>query len=502
MTQARERYRPERDKTSKWGIIIDYNMDPLFRPFVFVALYYIVGLICMIVCFVLPSDGKSTQPLDYGSQISLGKSGTIDILVQEDLPAPVYLYYRLSDFHQNHRSFVRSLNVKQLMYPGYPSNGPDTSFACSVFGSCRPEDPEAHNKLEGEASPQRMGRCVFGADRRFILTPTSDGSGVPLFPCGLSASLAFNDSFQLALVSPNDGSLRQLDLDESPEAISFFGDRKKFVNNLLPSEWEERMDMWMTPVFPPASCRYKLGAWPAPGGPERDAVFVRWGRNAVGTTNTRCAYGDEVLAGLQAGPYGGQTCEYGTLVNSQWKDGQQPSWVSDASAPPVDVVPRDLDNIDVVPVVCEGDLEEVQNTRKKGPGWGMSSSHFMNWMRNAGMPSFSKLYGVLDADTLPGGRIPAGTTIRVLVNNLYPTELFDGKKSIFLATTATFGPPKLEDHLHYNFLRPLVEVFEVRLVLITCGVACTVLGTGVLVWSLIQGQAWERKIANLDVVFD
>ena len=101
----------------------------------------------------------------------------------------------------------------------------------------------------------------------------------------------------------------------------------------------------------------------------------------------------------------------------------------------------------------------------------------MNWMRTAGMPSFSKLYGVLDADTLPGGRIPAGTTIRVLVNNLYPTELFDGKKSIFLATTATFGPPKLEDHLHYNFLRPLVEVFEVRLVLITCGVACTVAST-------------------------
>ena len=72
MTQARERYRPERDKTSKLGIIIDYNMDPLFSPYVFVAVYYIAGLICMIVYFVLPSDGESTQPVDYGSQISLG----------------------------------------------------------------------------------------------------------------------------------------------------------------------------------------------------------------------------------------------------------------------------------------------------------------------------------------------------------------------------------------------------------------------------------------------
>ena len=85
MTQVRERYRPERDKTSKLGIIIDYNMDPLFSPYVFVAVYYIAGLICMIVYFVLPSDGESTQPVDYGSQISLGKSGTIDILVQEIL---------------------------------------------------------------------------------------------------------------------------------------------------------------------------------------------------------------------------------------------------------------------------------------------------------------------------------------------------------------------------------------------------------------------------------
>jgi len=58
---------------------------------------------------------------------------------------------------------------------------------------------------------------------------------------------------------------------------------------------------------------------------------------------------------------------------------------------------------------------------------------FIVWMRTAGLPTFKKLYRIIDQD------IPKGATIVVSVFNVYPVTGFSGEKSIVLSTTSWLG---------------------------------------------------------------
>lgn len=52
------------------------------------------------------------------------------------------------------------------------------------------------------------------------------------------------------------------------------------------------------------------------------------------------------------------------------------------------------------------------------------NEHFIVWMRTAALPAFRKLWGRIQTD------IPAGTTIRVDINNRYNSYRFGGKKKV------------------------------------------------------------------------
>eukprot|EP01116_Phalansterium_solitarium_P019763 TRINITY_DN5639_c0_g1_i4.p1 TRINITY_DN5639_c0_g1~~TRINITY_DN5639_c0_g1_i4.p1 ORF type:complete len:315 (+),score=117.36 TRINITY_DN5639_c0_g1_i4:143-1087(+) len=57
---------------------------------------------------------------------------------------------------------------------------------------------------------------------------------------------------------------------------------------------------------------------------------------------------------------------------------------------------------------------------------------FINWMRTAGLPTFRKLYRIIDHD------LPAGD-YTVNIQNNYPVSSFGGKKSVVLSTTSWIG---------------------------------------------------------------
>jgi len=59
--------------------------------------------------------------------------------------------------------------------------------------------------------------------------------------------------------------------------------------------------------------------------------------------------------------------------------------------------------------------------------------HFIVWMRNAWLPKFRKLYGVIHDP------ISEGDELIVTIENLYNTYLFGGKKRIILSTTTWLG---------------------------------------------------------------
>ena len=78
--------------------------------------------------------------------------------VPDDLKPPVLLYYRLTNFYQNHRRYVKSLDSDQLK---------GTAVKNSSLGACDPLDTDKQEHRSGKA----------------------------YYPCGLIANSVFNDTF-------------------------------------------------------------------------------------------------------------------------------------------------------------------------------------------------------------------------------------------------------------------------------------------------------------------
>ncbi|EPQ49963.1 Lem3/Cdc50 [Gloeophyllum trabeum ATCC 11539] len=62
-----------------------------------------------------------------------------------------------------------------------------------------------------------------------------------------------------------------------------------------------------------------------------------------------------------------------------------------------------------------------------------NDEHFQNWMRTAGLPTFSKLYGRNDADTLVKG------TYQITIGLNFPVQSYHGTKSIVISTVSWIG---------------------------------------------------------------
>ncbi|KAL3643289.1 ALA-interacting subunit 3 [Castilleja foliolosa] len=111
------------------------------------------------------------------------------ITVPKRMEQPIYVYYQLDNFYQNHRRYVRSRNDQQLRSAG---SGSETS-------SCSPEDT------------------------------TSDGQ--PIVPCGLIAWSLFNDTYGITRNN------QQLAINK--RGISWESDRdRKFGDNVFPRNFQ------------------------------------------------------------------------------------------------------------------------------------------------------------------------------------------------------------------------------------------------------------------------
>jgi len=62
-----------------------------------------------------------------------------------------------------------------------------------------------------------------------------------------------------------------------------------------------------------------------------------------------------------------------------------------------------------------------------------ADEHFQNWMRTAGLPTFSKLYGRNDEDTMQQGRY------QIIVGLNFPVLPYKGTKSIVISTVSWIG---------------------------------------------------------------
>jgi hypothetical protein len=102
-----------------------------------------------------PKWSLHKQPASYDADED-ERVCTIEFTLPVDMKPPVLLYYRLTNFYQNHRRYVQSLDEKQLQGDARSFAELDSSDGC---------------------------------------TPLKGENRIPYYPCGLIANSMFNDTF-------------------------------------------------------------------------------------------------------------------------------------------------------------------------------------------------------------------------------------------------------------------------------------------------------------------
>jgi len=126
--------------------------------------------------------------------------------VTQKLEAPVYMYYKMEKYFQNHRRYVKSRSEMQLH-----GDSPTVSSGCGVDGGegndCGSYLAERRVAVKG-CTAENASRCIIN-------------------PCGLVAWSLFNDSFQL--LDPSYAPVMPI----TETGIAWSSDMdKKFKNNL------------------------------------------------------------------------------------------------------------------------------------------------------------------------------------------------------------------------------------------------------------------------------
>merc|ERR1719487_1826895 len=131
---------------------------------------------------------------------------------------PIYMYYHLEGFFQNHRRFVSSRDEKQLRN-------------------------DAKMAMTAEGMKATCGKLTTSADGR------------PRYPCGLMAGGVFNDTFALTVMDKED-KVRLVKSDSSADAIADKADLQGKFKNMDPEkdDNQKKLDMWILQQFPPVEC--------------------------------------------------------------------------------------------------------------------------------------------------------------------------------------------------------------------------------------------------------
>lgn len=162
---------------------------------------------------------------------------TIQFPVPNKLDPPVFFYYRLTNFYQNHRRYVKSQDSDQLKGEAVPS----------------------HTISGGDCDPLRL-----------------DSRGRPYYPCGLIANSQFNDTFfQPVLLNVQNGTMVNQTYNMTNKGIAWDSDKKlygetkyKYEDIAVPPNWVKQ--------YPPEG----YSAEHPPPNLKEDEEFQVWMRTA------------------------------------------------------------------------------------------------------------------------------------------------------------------------------------------------------------------------------
>ncbi|KAG6521852.1 ALA-interacting subunit 1-like [Zingiber officinale] len=177
--------------TPRWVISVFTLIGVIFIPIGIAALRASTNVVEIVKRYdadCIPGNNTKAYRVAYIQDKNIDKTCNITLRVPKDMDPPIYVYYQLDNFYQNHRRYVKSRNDAQLKDRGKAN---DTS-------GCDPED-------------------------------ASNGS--PIVPCGLIAWSLFNDTYNFSIGNQN--------LTVNKRGISWKSDRDhKFGNDVFPRNFQ------------------------------------------------------------------------------------------------------------------------------------------------------------------------------------------------------------------------------------------------------------------------
>ena len=182
---------------------------PSFGSTMFI--FGIFGLIFLAIGGTLYTMSESITSLsheyDTHCDTKADSDCVIEIQVESDMYAPIYVYYAIDNFYQNHRRYVKSRSNEQMM---------GNNLGVNDLDDC---DPIKTNRDLGDDI-----KSVSGKD----LDPDAAA-----YPCGLVARSVFTDQF----TSITDASGKNYIIDDSD--IAWGSDVEYRYKNLGISDWKD-----------------------------------------------------------------------------------------------------------------------------------------------------------------------------------------------------------------------------------------------------------------------
>lgn len=181
---------------------------PMMFCFTFLALvFFLLGAILVAFSFTV----VETKTYRYDNLCPLNSRCTVRFEVEDDMDKPVYLYYRMENFYQNHRRYVNSRS----------------------YGQLNDEHVNDYDQLE-DCFPK-------------ISVDDEDNENAVFLPCGLVAWSTFNDTFVLRR-----DNKQKIDMDDDvawdaeEDLYEDPGSGTKGVRiPAVPSFEDERFQVWM-----------------------------------------------------------------------------------------------------------------------------------------------------------------------------------------------------------------------------------------------------------------
>ncbi|KAM3700857.1 hypothetical protein ACB098_05G128900 [Castanea mollissima] len=141
--------------TPTWVILTFLLIGTIFIPIGLVCLHAsrsVVEIVDRYDIDCVPEQFKSNK-LGYIKDSSYPKNCSRTLKVNRHMKAPIYIYYQLDNYYQNHRRYVKSRSNQQLLHG-------------------------------------------LGSNKTSLCKPEQSNNGLPIVPCGLVAWSLFNDTYK------------------------------------------------------------------------------------------------------------------------------------------------------------------------------------------------------------------------------------------------------------------------------------------------------------------